>query len=48
MSVLVLGDDGENSVAVCSRFRYIMVIQQTARDKREELSREAFRLGMLP
>lgn len=47
MSLSVLGQDGENSLAVCSRFRFGMVIQQTARDKREKLSRETFRLGML-
>lgn len=48
MSLSGLGDDGESSLAVCSRFRNGTVMQQTAREKREKLSREAFRSGVLP
>lgn len=43
-----LGDDGENSLSVCRRFRNSMVMQKTTRGKREKLSGEAFRLGVLP
>lgn len=48
MSLAGLGDDGENSLAFCNRFRNGTVMQQTAREKREKPCREAFRLGVLP
>ena len=48
MSLSGLGDDGENSLALCNRFRNGPVMQQTAREKGEKPRREAFRLGVLP
>lgn len=48
MSLSALRCEGENSLDVCSRFRSRAVMPCIARGKKENLRREAFKMGVLP